>query len=181
MHVFPQLLQALLVGDAEVLLLVDDEETQPRKLYLLAEQRMRADDDVELAALEPVLDLRQLLRPDQPRRLRDLDRQPAEAVRERLVVLTCKKRRRHHDGDLHAVDGRDISGAQRDLGLAEADVAAHEAIHRPAGAQVFQHLLDARRLILGLLVGEARDELVIGAMRRRAPAALPSAAAAPRS
>ena len=43
------LLQALLVGDAEVLLLVDDEQAEARELDRLAEQRVRADDDVDRA------------------------------------------------------------------------------------------------------------------------------------
>ncbi len=52
MHVLAQLLEPLLVRDAEVLLFVDDEQAEPRKLDLLAEQRMRADDDIDLAALQ---------------------------------------------------------------------------------------------------------------------------------
>ena len=46
-HVLAQLLQALLVGDAEVLLLIDDQQAQPLEVDRLAEQRMRADDDVD--------------------------------------------------------------------------------------------------------------------------------------
>ena len=51
-HVLAQLLQALLVGDAEVLLLVDDEQAEAVEGDRLAEQRMRADDDVDRAALQ---------------------------------------------------------------------------------------------------------------------------------
>ena len=46
-----------------------------------AEQRMRADDDVDRAVGDALLGLGQLLRPDQPRRLPDLDRQAGEALR----------------------------------------------------------------------------------------------------
>ena len=46
-HVLAQLLQPLLVRDAEVLLLVDDQQPEPRELNLLAEQRVRADHDVD--------------------------------------------------------------------------------------------------------------------------------------
>ena len=79
-------------------------------------------------------------------------------------MLARQQRRRHHDGDLQAVHGGDERGAQRDFGLAEADVAAHEPVHRPARAEIVEHRVDAGRLVLGLLVGEARDELVVGAL-----------------
>ena len=58
-------------------------------------------------------------------------------------------------------------GAQRDLGLAEADIAADQAVHRPAGGQVLQHVGDGARLVLGLGEGEAGAELVPGALGRR--------------
>ena len=55
-----------------------------------------------------------------------------------------------------AIDER---GAQRDLGLAEADVAAHQPVHRLAGFEVGEHFLDRAVLVVGFLVGEAVDEL----------------------
>ena len=49
MHLRPQLLQPLLVADAEMLLLVDDQQAEIPELDRLAEQRMGADDDVDIA------------------------------------------------------------------------------------------------------------------------------------
>ena len=57
MHVLLELLQALLVTDAEMLLFVDDKEAETRELDLLAEQRVRADHDVDGAVLEACLHL----------------------------------------------------------------------------------------------------------------------------
>ena len=48
-------LQPLLVGDAEALLLVDDDEAEPLELDRLGEQRMRADDDVDRAVGQALL------------------------------------------------------------------------------------------------------------------------------
>src|SRR5262249_10086898 len=45
-------------------------------------------------------------------------------------------------------------GAHRDLGLAEADVAADEAVHRVRRLEVLLHRLDRARLVLRLAVGE---------------------------
>ena len=63
MHVLAQLLQALLVDDAEVLLLVDDQQAQPLEGDRLAEQRVRADDDVDGAFVDAGLDGGELLAP----------------------------------------------------------------------------------------------------------------------
>ena len=51
MDVGAQLLQPLLVGDAEMLLLVDDQQAEILELDALGQQRMRADDDVDRAVL----------------------------------------------------------------------------------------------------------------------------------
>ena len=52
---------------------------------------------------------------------------------------------------------------QRDLGLAEADVADHEPVHRLARAEVLDDIADRAVLVLGLLVREAIDEAGIAA------------------
>ena len=80
-------------------------------------------------------------------------------------MLTREQRGRHHDRDLLAAHGRDKGGAQRDFGLAEADIAANQTIHRPAGAEVFERSVDRGLLIFGLLIGETRAEFVIHAGR----------------
>jgi hypothetical protein len=56
MHFGAKLLQPLLVLDAEMLLLVDDDEAQILELDLLAEQRMGPDHNVDAARSEPCLD-----------------------------------------------------------------------------------------------------------------------------
>ena len=62
-HVVAHLLQALFVRDAEVLLFIDDEQAEARELDRFAEQRMRADDDIDCSGLETRLDLGELLWP----------------------------------------------------------------------------------------------------------------------
>ncbi len=96
-----------------------------------------------------------------------LQRQVLEALEHRARVLAREQGRRHDDGDLEAVHGGDERGAQRNLRFAEADVAAHEPVHGTAGVEVSKHGFDAGGLVVGLLIGEAGDELVVGALRRR--------------
>ena len=76
-------------------------------------------------------------------------------------MLPRQQRRRHHDRDLLAVERHRKRRAQRHLGLAETDVAADQPVHRPAAFEVLQRRGDGAELVLGLLIGEARAELVI--------------------
>ncbi len=63
-----------------------------------------------------------------------------------------------------ALHRRDESGAQRDLGLAEADVAAHQPVHRPPAFQVGKHIGDGAVLVVGFLPRETVGELTVGAV-----------------
>ena len=82
-------------------------------------------------------------------------------------MLLREDRRRHEDGHLLAREHGEERGAHRDLGLAEADVAAHQAIHRPRAAEVAEHLLDRALLPRRLLEREARRELLVQPVRLR--------------
>ena len=82
-------------------------------------------------------------------------------------MLAREQRGRHHDCDLPAGHRGDEGGAQRHFGLAEADVAADQAIHRPPGAEVTKHGGDRGVLVVGLLIGEAGGKFVVEARSRR--------------
>ena len=167
MHLGAQLLQPLLVRDAEMLLLVDDDQAEILELDRLAEQRVGADDDVDRAVGEALLDLGQLGRRRRGATpARPCTGKPAEALGEGLGVLARQQRGRHHDRDLLAVHRRGEGGAQRHLGLAEADVAADQPVHRPAGGEIVEHGVDGGVLVVGLLVGKAGAELVVEARAR---------------
>ena len=73
-------------------------------------------------------------------------------------MLLREHGRRHEHEDLLAVHGYGERSAQRDLRLAEADIAAHQAIHRMRRLEPFHHRLDRRALIVGLAVRELRLE-----------------------
>ena len=80
MDVGAQRLQPLLVGDAEALLLVDDDEAELPELDALGEHRVGADDDVDLAGLEPLPGLLRLPGRDEAGEAADLDREALEAL-----------------------------------------------------------------------------------------------------
>ncbi len=164
-----QILQPLLVADAEMLLLVDDDEAEILERHRLAEQSVGAHDNVDRAVRQPLLHLALLGRRDHARELADLHRQSGEALGEILVVLAGEQGGRHDHRRLLAVDRGGEGGAQRHLRLAEADVAAHKPVHRPAGAEIVERRLDGARLVLGLVVGEAGAEFVVEPFRGREP------------
>ena len=64
---------------------------------------------------------------------------------ERVEVLLDEQRRRHQDGDLLAVLHRLERRPHGDLGLAVADVAADQPVHRDRLLHVGLDLVDARR------------------------------------
>jgi hypothetical protein len=81
-----------------------------------------------------------------------------EAVAEVLVVLLGQQRGRAQYRHLLAVGHGDEGGAHGDLGLAEADVAADQAVHRLARLHVFDHGVDGGLLVGGFLEAEAVGE-----------------------
>ena len=127
---------------------------------------MGADHDVHVAGAQAFADLVGLLGGDQARELGDPHGEALEAVAEVPVMLAAEQRGRHHDCHLIPLPGGDQGGAQGDLSLAEADIAADQAVHRPRGPHVVQHILDGLELVFRLGEGEAGAELVIGARRR---------------
>ncbi len=126
---------------------------------VLGEEPVGPDDEVDRAAGQ-ALD-RRLLLPgrDEPRQDPDAEREGGEALPERLVVLGGEDRGRHEDGDLRAVLDRLEGGPDRDLGLAVADVADDQPVHRPAGLHVHLRLGHGPELVDRLLVREARLHL----------------------
>ena len=90
-----------------------------------------------------------------------LDRESLHPVAEGLVVLPGQDGGGHQDGALlavhHALEGR----ADGHLGLAEADIAAQQAVHRHRALHVGLDLLDAAQLVVGLVVGEAPLKVVL--------------------
>ena len=101
---------------------------------------------------------------DEARQQADLERERREPLRERRLVLRGEDGRRHEDGDLLAVLGRLERGPQRDLGLAVADVADDEPVHRPDELHVGLDLGRGAQLVDRLLVRERR--LHLGLPRR---------------
>ena len=123
------------------------------------EQAVGADHDVDGAVGQAVDDLACLRGGEEARQHLDTDRVGRIAVGEGLEVLLGEQRRRHEDGGLVAVLHGLEDRPHRHLGLAEADVAAHEPVHRRRLLHVGLDVVDRLELVRGLRVGEGLLEL----------------------
>ena len=176
MHIGLELLQFFFLRDAKMLLLIDDQEAEMGKPHIFGEQRMGADDDVDTAVGEFLLDLARLLGWDETGELRDPKRQPGEPLGEAAKMLPGEQRRRHHHRDLRARHRRDKRGAQCDLGLAEADIAADQPVHRLARGHIGERVSDRVQLVIGFGVREAGGEFLVDPFRGRQHLAWPQLA-----
>ncbi|MCY1418636.1 hypothetical protein D9M71_341990 [compost metagenome] len=140
------------------MLFVDDHQPEVFDLHVVLQQLVRADDDVDLA-FGQVRD----------RRIHFLGRLEAahhfhahrpvgKAVAEAVVVLLGEQGGRHQDRHLATAVHRNERGAHCHFGLAEADVAAHQAIHRLGRKHVFAHRFDGGLLVRGFFERETGAE-----------------------
>ena len=144
----------LLVLHAEALLLVDDDEPEVLPRHAGLQQPVGPDDDVDGPVGQPADRRVGLLARGEAGEPLHRHREVAHALGERLQVLLGQQRRRDEDRDLLAVLHRLERRPHRDLGLAVADVAGDDAVHRDRLLHVGLDLVDRRGLVRRLGVGE---------------------------
>ena len=155
------LLQALLVLDAEPLLFIDDEQAEVLKLERLRENGVGPNDDIDLALGGLLQHLGLLLRGAEAGEHLDIDGEVGEALLEGLEVLEAKDRGGREDRDLLAILHSLEGGAHGDFGLAVANIAAEEAIHRLGRFHVALDVGDGGELVIGLSKVEGVFKLVL--------------------
>ena len=147
--------------DPESLLLVDDHEAELGEPHVLLKQPVGADDDIDGAGSDPV-DHSTLLdtaaKPAEHLHLHWIGGQPFE---EDVVMLLRQDGSGHQYGDLLAVHHRLERRAERDLGLAVADVPRDQPVHRLGCLHVTLDVLDGQPLVGRLLKFERRLQLLL--------------------
>ena len=156
-----QPLHLLLVLDAEALLLVDDDQAEVLDPDVGVEQPVGADDDVDAAVGQARDDLAGLLVGLEAAQRPRGHREAAHPLGERGEVLGDQQRGRHQHRDLLAVLDRLERRPYGDLGLAVADVAADQAVHRDDAPHVGLDLVDRAQLVGGLVERERVLELAL--------------------
>lgn len=127
---------------------------------------MGADDDARLPAGDGAARGAALRRGRAAHQPGHLDAGAGEAALEAVQVLTRQDGRGRGDQHLPARQRGMGGGAQRDLGLAEAHVAAHQAVHRAPGLHVGDDGLDGGALARRRQVGEAAGQRGDAGMHR---------------
>ena len=153
------LFEALLVGDAEALLLVHDDESELLEGNVLLYESVGPDDDIDLALGEVADDVALLAVGAEPAEDLDADGIGLESLGEGGEVLLGEDGGGHEYGDLEAVGDGLEGSAKGDLGLAVADIAADEPVHGPDAFHIALHVEDGLGLVGGLLVGKGVFEL----------------------
>ncbi len=137
----------------------------------LLQQAMGADQNVDLVLLDRLGDLAHLLGGAEARHHVDPHRERLQAPAEGLEVLVGEDGGRREHRHLIARVDRLERGAHGDLGLAEADVAAEQSVHRPRALEVLLDRFGGGELVVGLVELERRLELAleigVGEERRR--------------
>ena len=171
----PQLVSLL---DPEPVLLVDDHHAELVELDRVLQQRVRADDDADLAAGDLGADLLLLRR----RHRAGQQRQPGRVVL--AAELAAHRQRPEHIADRpKMLCGKDFGGRQqraliagvdhlqhrqhRDDGLARAHFALQEPVHRPGRRQLAGEHVEHLALTGGQLERQALQQFVLEAGRRR--------------
>ena len=122
--------------DAEAVLLVRDDEAEAEKRHRVADERVRADDDVEQTAGERFFYLAFLPRGHCARQASNADAERLEQCAQRVLVLLGEDLSRRHEGALAVVFVRKPDARRGNERLAGADIALHKAAHRHAGDHV---------------------------------------------
>ena len=122
---------------------------------------MGADEDVDLAFGHAAVDVVFLAGGAEPVEVVDVDGQSLETVAEGVVVLEGQYGVGHKDGHLLGVAAGFEGGADGHFGLAEAHVAADEAVHGGGVLHVVLDVLGGFELVGGVLVEEGGLELLL--------------------
>ena len=153
-----QVLQRLFLAHAEAVFLVDDHQAQIAELHVLGQQLVGADDDVDLAALDAFQGVACGLGRSEAGQFGHVQRKAGEAVVEGLEVLLGQQRGGGEHGHLAAGAGGHVGSAQGHLSLAEAHVAADQAVHRLGRDQILHDGMDGSLLVRRFLEAEALGE-----------------------
>src|SRR3546814_20513214 len=116
---------------------------------------MGAEDKVDRAVGEAVASFLRLGGGNEARQAADVDVEAFEAFDEIGEMLAREQRGRTYKRDLNPRHRGDEGGAERDLGLAEPDVAADEPVHRAARRYAGDHVASRALIIVVFLIWES--------------------------
>ena len=147
--------------DAETLLLVDDDKAQVVEPDVLGEEAVGADDDVHAAGLQAPQGLFLLFGGAEAGEQPDFHRKRLHAGEDAVVVLPRQQGGGGQNGALLAAHDALEGCAEGDLCFSDANIAAEQAVHRPALFHVLFDLGGGGELVVRLVVLEAGLEIAL--------------------
>ena len=135
--------------DAEAVLLVDHGDGEPVELHRALDQRVRADEQLQLPARELAEQVGAAARGRRARQERRLQQLARHELLQRREVLLGERLGRRHQRRLGAVLDRAQHRVERDDGLAGADLPHQQPLHRPARGEVAVDGLHRAALVVG--------------------------------
>ncbi len=157
-HFAAQRLELLFLTHTETMLFVDDGQAQVLEAHIVLEQLVGADQDVDLALGQLGRGGGHFLGRFEAAHHLDGDRPVRESVAETVVMLLGQQGSGHQHSHLATAVHGDERCTHGHLGLAEAHVAAHQAVHGLGRQHVGAYRFDGRLLVGGFLEREACAE-----------------------
>src|SRR5262245_32677221 len=149
---FLDLLESLFVRDTEPLLFINDHQAEIVKLDVLRKQPVSPDNDIDLAGLEIGYDFLLFFRIDESAQHDDRDWKCRKPLFERFEMLIAKNGGWRQYRNLFPVPYRLESRAHRYFGLAIANIAADQPVHRHWRLYIPFNVDYGRKLVRCLLV-----------------------------
>ena len=156
-----QLAQLLFHGDTELLLLVNDEQTEIFEVDILAHDAVRPYQDIYLPFLQIFQSLTNLRGSPRPTYIIYLAREILQAFAKGLIVLEGKYCRRHEDGHLLIVRYRFEGSTYGHFGLSKTHIATNQAVHRTVALHICLHVGSGFHLVRRILIDKARLQFVL--------------------
>ena len=132
-------LDFFLLGNAEALLLIDNQQAQTREIHIRLQQTVRADKNIHLTVGNLLQNSALLLRRTKTVQQANLYAEIAHALLEANIMLLCQHCCRRQHRHLLAVKHSLKGSTQGHLSFAIADITAKQAFHR---LQLFHISLD---------------------------------------
>ena len=141
------------------MLLVRDDEREGRELHAVADERVRADGELNFAGFEALGGFALRFGAHAARDEHRFDAAGGEKVGEGLIMLRCQNFRGGHERRLKAVADDRVAQRRRHGCFAAADIALNEAVHRVRALHVADAVLHRALLCAGHREGKQGGEL----------------------
>ena len=156
-----QLAEFLFDGDTELLLFVNDEETQIIELHIFSHEAMGAHEDVHLAFFQFLQDALDIGRFAGTAQIIDPTGKIFQTLFERLEMLISQHGSGHQHSHLLVVGHGLECRTHGHFGLSEAHVATHQAVHRALTLHIGLHILRGLQLVRRIFIKETGLQLVL--------------------